>query len=140
MSCVGPEGAQMLIDNDRYIVDLVLNALFGKPQYPPGISNQRRERLESMRVVMGKSVLPVMGMVRTFASRFPEEAVRAKVTPEWLMRRGSQSFPEVAEVWRRNGDKGYAWLSRQSEEIVQYVTGRLVWDGQKAVTLGKGDR
>ena len=130
----------MLIDNDAYVVNLVLNALLGKAKYPPGISPQRRERLEAMRLTIGKSVLPVMGMIRTFASRFPEEAVRDKVTPEWLMRRGKGSFPEIVEVWRRNGDKGYAWLSRQAEEIVDYVTGRLVWDGEKVIALGKGDR
>lgn len=128
MGCVGPEGAQLLIDHDKYIIELVFNGLFGSPKYSQDLSPEKRARLEGLRVTIGKGVLPVMGMVRTFASRFPEEAVRDKVTPEWLVKRGEKAFPEIVEVWRGNGDKGYAWLSRQADEITAYCTGKLVWD------------
>jgi len=123
MSWVGPGGAQMLIDHDKYVLSVVLNALFGDLEYPDGISGEEMARLEGMRDSLGRKVLQVMGMVRTFASRFPEEAVRAKVTPEWLIRRGERGFPEVVEVWRRNGERGRLWLRNQSEEIADYLTG-----------------
>lgn len=83
-------------------------------------------------------VLKVLDRVRAFASQYPEKAVREKVTPEWLTRRGEKSFPEIIEVIKANGERGQAWLSRQADEIVKYCLGKLVWDKSsgKVVCLG----
>ena len=83
---------------------------------------------ERMRRSLVKTVLPVLGLARTVASRFPASAIESKVTPEWLIEKGKKRFPELIAVIEKYGERGRKWLQRQSQEIVLYLTGRLVYD------------
>jgi hypothetical protein len=59
---------------------------------------------------------------------FPPEEIARKVTPDWLISRGEKMYPEVVEVWRGSGERGEKWLKTQAQELVNYLTGRIVYD------------
>lgn len=120
----------MLIDRDKYIIELIFNGIYGTAVYPPYMKKEEIKKVESIRR-LGSAILPIMKMVQGLASRYGEEAVRAKVTPEWIMKRMGEKYPEIVEVWKANGERGQRWLKRQAEEIVNYATGKLIWNGRE---------
>lgn len=116
-----------MIDNDWYIINAIFYASRRQPVYPAELSEKEVARLEQMRATMMKTVLPLLGMVRFVASKFPPEAVEAKLTPEWFLDKGRKRFPVLVRVVKGKGEKGQRWLERQVEEIRKYCVGKLVW-------------
>lgn len=128
VKALGPKSLDLMIDKNYYIIDSIFYATRHQPTYPPEISEEQVARLEMMRTTMSRTVLPLLGMVRFVASKFPPEAVEAKVTPDWLLKRGKEKFPELVTRVRGKGEKGRRWLKNQAEELRAYATGRTYWN------------
>lgn len=131
VKALGPESLDLMIDKNYYIVDSIFYSIRHQPTYPPELSEEQIARLEWMRAAMSRTVLPLLGMVRFVASKFPPEAVEQKVTPEWLLKRGKEKFPELVTRVRAKGKRGRWWLERQAEEIRAYATGRTYWSEEE---------
>jgi hypothetical protein len=127
---VGPQGVQLLIDYDKHIIGCILSAYNGRQRYPSNLTRAQVAALERLRLGMTRATVAALGLVRYIASKLPEEVVENKVTPEWLLKKGRERFPEVVQVIEANGDRGRAWLKKQCEEIVGFCTGRLVWSDE----------
>lgn len=97
------------------------------------MSSEDVHKTEMIRISLARGVLPVLGMTKLVASKFPASAVEMKVTPEWLIKRGEKRFPEIVEVWKETNEKGKVWLEKQSREIIDYLTGQIIYSPQ----LGK---
>jgi hypothetical protein len=137
VNCMGAERLDMFIENNWSILEALMKAM-KKPDYPKELSKEEIERLESFRGNLVRVVLPALGMAKTFASKLPEELIVEKLNADWLMKRAEQKFPLLAERIKAHGDKGRAWLEKQAEEIALFLTGRLVWDGEKFKVVHKG--
>jgi hypothetical protein len=131
VKALGPKTLDLMIDKNFYIIDAIFYATRHQPTYPPELSREQVARLEMIRATMSKTVLPLLGMVKFVASKFPPEAVEAKVTPDWLLRRGDQRFPELSERVRAKGERGRWWLEKQAEELRAYATGRAYWSEEE---------
>jgi len=131
LKAIGTRGLEVMIDHDWYLIESIFYSVRYQPNYPSELSEKEIAKLERMRATMLKTVLPILGMVRFVASKFPPEAVEAKVTPDWLLGKGKKRFPQLVRVVKKKGEKARKWLEKQSREIVLYATGRLVWDDQK---------
>jgi hypothetical protein len=139
LDCIGPEKLDMFIDNDWSILEAVFKAT-KKPEYPKELSSEEIEKLERYRAGFIRVALPALGMAKTFASRLPEELIMEKLNADWLLGKGEQKFPMLAERVKAKGEKGKAWLEKQAREIALFLTGRLVWDGEKLVEVRKAGR
>ena len=136
LNVLGPEKAQLLVDNDWYIIETMFYASTNIPV--EGYKKMKPEEIqkaEQMRKALAKTVLPVLGMAKFVASKFPVEAVEAKVTPEWLIKRGEERFPEIVKVWKDTEEKGEQWLEKQAAEIVGYLTGRIIYSPQQRIMV-----
>jgi hypothetical protein len=130
MKAIGPKGIQLLIDNDKYIIGCIMSSYMKKSKYPTNMNKEEIQKLEQSSQGMMKWVVMGLTMVRDIAGKFPEEMVRSKITPEWLVWRGKQKYPEIIEQIALNGIKGARWLSNQSEEICLFCLGRLIWSDE----------
>lgn len=129
LKILGPEKAWILIDKDWYLIRSVFYCAYNVPlETYQDMSAEEIQTAERLRISMAKTVLPVLGWTKFIASKFPVEAVEGKVTPEWLLKRGKQRFPELVKVWEESGEKGDRWLKNQCQEIIDYVTGRTVYN------------
>ncbi|MDI6814100.1 MAG: hypothetical protein QMD10_11265 [Desulfitobacteriaceae bacterium] len=138
LKAMGPKAFRLMVEKDYHTVSILFYALTRKPDYAKeGLSPEEAGRLEAYRLGSLRTILPILGMVRTFASRFPSEAVEAKVTADWLMKRAERSRPEIAEIIKEYGEKGWAWLEGEAEELREYFLGRLMWDNEKGIFVKK---
>lgn len=129
MKCIGPQGVRLLIDNDVYIIGCIASVTNRKQVYPDNLNPSQVKQLNSM-VNMLQAAVMGLGMLKQVTSRIPAEMVEAKVTPEWLIRRGREKFPDIIEVIDQSGEKGLMWLIKQAREIVNFCTNRLVWSNE----------
>jgi len=128
VKCFGAEKIKLMILNDWYIIASIYfsttGGLLGREgKLPP-------EELEKARRIQGfvaRTVLPILHMLRSTASRFPAEAVARKINPEWLKTRGREKFPELVEAVEDMGGMGERWLQNQCKEIVDFALGRSVY-------------
>jgi len=88
------------------------------------------KKLENFRKRLGKTILPVFGMARNIASRFPKEYIDQYLTGEWLYKQAVKRHPEIAKIIDES-ENGREWLENQAREIREYITGRLVWDPKR---------
>jgi hypothetical protein len=89
------------------------------------------EKVERIRLAAARTILPVINMAKQIASCFPPEDVEAKVTADWLLKKGEIYFPELVQVVNKYGEKGRAWVERQAEEVRKFLTGKIVFHPQK---------
>lgn len=128
LKCFGPERLSMFVESDWNILEGVFYGLYRPPiEAYKQMDPREVMKAERVRRSLAKTVLPVIGMARNIASRFPAEAVEKKVTAEWLLGKGEKYFPEIVDVVEKHGDKGRAWVERQAEQIRLYLTGRIVY-------------
>jgi hypothetical protein len=128
LKLLGPEKLRLMVDNHWFIMESIFFCAYNVPiETYAKMSKEEIAKAEKVRISLAKSVLPVVGMAKRVASMFPPKAVEAKVTPQWLITRGEKRFPELVEVWRNSGGKGEKWLQEQADEIVGFLTGRLVY-------------
>jgi hypothetical protein len=128
LKLLGPEKLRLMVENHWFIMESIFYCAYNVPV--EGYAKMSREEVakaEKVRAALVRSVLPVVGMARRVAGMFPPKAVEAKVTPQWLIARGEKRFPELVEVWRNSGGEGEKWLKEQADEIVGFLTGRLVY-------------
>jgi hypothetical protein len=143
LKVLGPERAKLLIDNDWYLVESIFYGACSVPidEY---VKMQPEEVLqgERYRVGVARVALPILGWSRNIARMFPPKEIERKVTPEWLIARGERQYPELLKVWRDSGEKGDRWLAGQSRELVNFLTGRIVYDvaQRKMVALAPAQR
>lgn len=136
LKAVGTKGLELMIDHDYYIVESIFYSARHQFDYNSlergvQLSADEAAKLESLRAGMMKTVLPLLGMVRFVASKFPVKAVEAKLTPEWFLEKGNRRFPVLVRAVNKKGDKGRKWLERQVKEIREYSVGRLVWSDRE---------
>lgn len=133
LKVLGPDKLRLLIENDWYLIENIFYGIYNVPvegYKKVNLSPEDVQKAEQVRMSLAKVVLPVLGMTKLVASKFPVNTVEMKVTPEWLIKRGEKRFPEIVEVWKETGEKGRMWLEKQSREIVNYLTGRTVYSPQ----------
>jgi len=111
-------------------LEATLNGIFRPPQYE-GVKPQEIQKIEEIRQNLARTVLPVIGMARTIASRFSFETVDAKVTGEWLLKKAKVKFPEVATIIESHGERGMIWLEKQAKEIREFITGRIAYNSKQ---------
>jgi len=114
--------------SDEEKMRYVLNRILKIPEIKEIEGNRRRLR---------KTVIPIFGMARSFASRFPPEYLDNYLTGEWLYNQIRKRFPDVAKVIDECGEEGRKWLENQAWEIRMYLTGRLVWDQNEGRFISK---
>lgn len=129
VKAIGAENLGILVDNNWFIIE----SIFYSIRHPPvevykQLNPKEVPKLEQIRGTLTKTVLPLLGMVKFVASKFPPSAIEYKVTPEWLLKRGRKRFPTLVRVVEKRGEKGQEWMKSQCREIVLFATGRLVWD------------
>jgi len=145
LRAVGPKAFRVMVENNYHTLSCLFYALTRQPDYTKeGLTLEEAKRMETIRVNVFKTVLPVLGMVRTLIARFPSETVEAKVTPEWLMRRAEKSHPEIVQILQEFNEKqngqGWRWLQAEAEELREYFLGRLWWDAKEAKFVKTGRR
>lgn len=131
LKAVGPKALDVMVTHNYHTIDTIFYSIQHRPNYErdtPHLSKEEIEKMEAMRRQLPKMVLPVLGMVRKLAERFPPETVEAKVTREWLLKRAERSQPEVAGLLKGYGEQGEKWLEEEAKQIRLYLLGRLVWD------------
>jgi|GEM_PF-7087100 len=128
LKCFGPERLSMFIANDWNILESFFYGLYRPPLKAYGqMKPQEAERLERFRRSMAETVLPIIGMARTIASRFPAEAVEDKVKADWLLEKCGKCFPELVSVINMHGERGRMWLEAQAKQIRDYLLGRIAY-------------
>jgi hypothetical protein len=128
LKVLGPEKLRLMVDNHWFLMESIFFCAYNIPvEAYAKMSKEEVLKAEKVRISLAKSILPVVGMTKRVASMFPPKAVEAKITPKWLIVRGEKRFPELVEVWRNSGGKGEKWLQEQADEIVGFLTGRLVY-------------
>lgn len=125
IDCVGIKSIDLMIVNDWSLIEVVLNAIYRKPEYPPELSEEEVSRLEELRKQVGVFVLPLLGMARMIASKMPEEYIVERLDGGWLMRRIDEKFPELSDEIRKHGARGEEWVDRQARQIAYFFTGKL---------------
>jgi len=131
LKCISAERLSILIENNWTILESIFYNLNRVPTDAYAkLTPKEAAMVERIRRGMTRTVLPVLGMARTVASKFPPSAVESKVTPDWLLEKGRKRFPELVAVVEKHGERGRQWLERQSKEIALYLTGRLVYDAR----------
>lgn len=129
VNAIGEEKLSVLIENDRDILACIFSGMIRPPvDYYQRIPLEEAQKIERIRRSMAKTVLPVLGMARTMASKFPSEAVEKKITAEWLMSKGEKKFPKLVEVVKAHGEKGRRWVERQADQIRDFMLGRITFD------------
>lgn len=110
-----------------------------RPEYPKELSQEEVARLEKARAGMTRTVLPLLGMAKTIASKLPRSFIEERLDGGWLMRRANERFPILAERVKAHGEKGEKWLEKQAKEISGFLTGKLLWDDRqrRMVRAGK---
>ena len=114
------EHLKILMDNNYFIIETVLNASKKRPRYERyGYSEQQIAQLEYKRLTMTKRALGLMGLIRTLASKFP--AFREDLTLEnvrgWLQKQR----PDLLAVIDSHSNKN--WLQNQVNEILKFFWG-----------------
>jgi len=128
VKCFGAEKIKLMILNDWYIIASIYFSTTGGPLGREGkLPPEELEKARRIRGFVAKTVLPILHMLRSTASRFPAEAVVSKINPEWLKTRGREKFPELVEAIEDMGDMGDRWLQNQCNEIVDFALGRSVY-------------
>jgi LmbE family N-acetylglucosaminyl deacetylase len=118
-----------MIENNYSVLESVFHAYYGPPPDAyRGLSAEEAARLEEFRRRSARLALSALGMAKTIASRFPAEAVEAKVTADWLLSKGRGRRSELVKVVEAYGERGRAWLEEQARQIAAFLTGRLIYD------------
>jgi len=114
------EHLKILMDQNYYIIETVLNASKKRPSYEKyNFSEEQVRQLEYKRLTMTKRALGVMGMIRTLTSKFP--AFREELTLEnvrgWLQKQR----PDLLALIDAHENK--TWLENQIIEIQKFFWG-----------------
>jgi len=109
-----------------------------QPEYPKELTPEEVAKLKNARAGMTRSVLPLLGMAKTVASKLPASFIEERLDGDWLMRRANEKFPVLAERVKAHGEKGRQWLSKQAREIALFLTGKLYWDDKERRLVEKG--
>ena len=114
------EHLKILMDNNYYIIETVLNASKKRPRYERyGFSEEQIRQLELKRLTMIKRALGLMGLIRTLVAKFP--GFREELTLEnvrgWLQ----AQRPDLLAVIDAHENK--AWLENQIDEISRFFFG-----------------
>jgi len=132
LKCISAERLGMFIENNWTILESIFYNLNRVPTDAYAkLTPKEVAMAERIRRGMTRTVLPVLGMARTVASKFPPSAVESKVTPDWLLEKGRKRFPELVAVIEKHGERGRRWLRNQAIEIREYLTGKIVFDPEK---------
>lgn len=124
-----------MIEKDHFVLERVFHAMNNRPDYQ-GPDAKLYTKLHRFAQRSAPKILPVL---YAFARRFPPEAVEAKITPEWLLKR-AEKYPEIKAELERHGEKGRKWLEIQALELRLFFTGRLVWDPRQKKLVIIGER
>lgn len=120
-----------MIDKGYLMIESTFYALKHPPtEYYEKLAPEEAHRVERVRVIGEKLGLPLLGMMKHIASRFPIRTVEEKITPEWMMKRGMEKFPKLIEVIEEKEEAGQKWLREQCREVVQFATGRIAWSDE----------
>lgn len=131
LKCVGPEKLDLLVQDDRNILECIFDGLCRPPtDYYQTVTPEEARKVEGLRRTLSGTVPTLLGITRTIASKFPADAVEAKVTGDWLLVKGKKFFPELVAVVDRHGEEGKAWVDRQACQMRDYLMGRIVFDPQ----------
>jgi hypothetical protein len=114
------EHLTILMDNNYYVIETVLNASKQRPNYEKyNFSEEQIAQLEQKRMVMTKRALGVMGMIRTLVTKFP--GAREELTLEnvrgWLQKQRPDLLAVMDAHWNK------AWLENQIREIQRFFFG-----------------
>jgi len=114
------EHLKILMDNDYYVIETVLNASKKRPRYERyGFSEEQIRQLELKRLTMTKRALGLMGLIRTLVAKFP--GFREELTLEnvrgWLQ----AQRPDLLATIDKHENK--AWLENQIDEISRFFWG-----------------
>ena len=114
------EHLKILMDNDYYVIETVLNASKKRPRYERyGFSEEQIRQLELKRLTMTKRALGLMGLIRTLVAKFP--GFREELTLEnvrgWLQ----AQRPDLLATIDTHENK--AWLENQIDEISRFFWG-----------------
>jgi len=140
LKAFGPEKINIFIDNEWYIIgSIYYNLKELEPTWSKmNLSEEEKLKVEKIRRsdFLKRLVIPALERAQWLASKFPASMIEQKITPEWLMKKGDENRPIIAEVVRARGEKGQQWLERQAAEFVLYFTNRLIWhDGLRRMVL-----
>ena len=132
LKCIRPKYLGVMIENGWLMIESTFYALRHPPvEYYEKLGLEEAQKVERARVMGEKFGMPALGVLRMVASYFPYKDVEEKVTPEWMMTRGREKFPELIKVIEEKKEAGQKWLERQCTEVVKFATGRLVWDSSQ---------
>jgi len=136
LRAAGPKAFRIMVEKDYHSLSCLFYSLAHMPDYEKeGLTPEEAKRMEAIRLNSARAILPILGMARTFAARFPAEAIESKVTAEWLMRRAEKSHPELARILHEfnenHNGKGWRWLEKEAEELREYFLGRLRWNNEE---------
>lgn len=120
-----------MISRNWFILESLFYAMRYKPEYPAELSSEEIIRAEGARTGMVKTVLPLLGMAKTIASKLPSSLIEEKLDGAWLMRRAKEKFPVLAERVEVHGEQGEKWLQKQAKEIRWFLMGKLRWDDRR---------
>lgn len=114
------EHLKILMDNNYFIIETVLNASKKRPRYERyNFSEQQIAQLELKRLTMTKRALGVMGMIRTLTSKFP--AFREELTLEnvrgWLQKQRPDLLATI------DAHENKTWLENQIIELQKFFWG-----------------
>jgi hypothetical protein len=114
------EHLKILMDQDFYVIETTMNAVKKRPRYERyNFTPEQIAVLESRRIGMVKRALGIMGMIRTFASRFP--LYRDELTVENVRKWLKEQRPDLLAVIDAHPNK--KWLENQITEIRVYFWG-----------------
>lgn len=134
LKAFGPEKINLFIDNEWYIINSIYYNFLGyQPDYSKmDLSQKELEKAEKVRrsEFLKRMVIPALERARWLAAKFPSKIIEEKITPEWLMKKGEENRPVIAEVVKARGEKGRLWLERQCAEFILFFTGRLIWSNE----------
>jgi hypothetical protein len=114
------EHLKILMDNNYYIIETVLNASKKRPRYERyGFSEEQIRQLELKRLTMTKRALGLIGMIRTLVAKFPgfREDLTLENVRGWLQKR----LPDLLAMIDAHENK--AWLGNQIREIQKFFFG-----------------
>ena len=114
------EHLKILMDNDYYVIETVLNASKKRPRYERyGFSEEQIRQLELKRLTMTKRALGLMGLIRTLVAKFPgfREELTLQNVRGWLQ----AQRPDLLATIDKHENK--AWLENQIDEISRFFWG-----------------
>lgn len=114
------EHLKILMDNDYYVIETVLNASKKRPRYERyGFTEDQIRQLEYKRLTMTKRALGIVGMIRTMAAKVPgfREELTLKNMREWLQK----NRPDLLSVIDEHPNK--KWLENQVFEVKKFFWG-----------------